>query len=57
MKSTIIKYISIIIGLSVFGFWMSIVGNPHVIETIIGVIISIIAGIFSFKELYKLFKV
>jgi len=57
MKGTIIKYISIIIGLSVFGFWMSIVGNPHVIETIIGVIISIVAGMFSFKELYKLFKV
>jgi hypothetical protein len=51
-----IKYLSIIIGLSIFGFWMSIIGNPHVIETIIGVTIGIVGGIFSFKELNKLFK-
>jgi len=48
-----VKYISIIIGLLIFGFWMSIVGNPHVVETVIGIILSIIGGYFSYRELNK----
>jgi len=32
--------ISLVAGLAVFGFWMSIVGNPHVVETVIGLIIG-----------------
>jgi hypothetical protein len=55
-KNSIIKYISIIIGLIIFSIWMNIVGNPHVVETTIGVILSIVAGVFSFKELNKLVK-
>ena len=32
--------VSAVAGLAVFGFWMSIVGNPHVVETVIGLVIS-----------------
>lgn len=32
--------ISLVAGLAVFGLWMSIVGNPHVVETVIGLIIG-----------------
>lgn len=51
-----IKYISIIVGLAIFGFWMSIVGNPHVVETVIGVILGIVSGVFCFNELNKMFN-
>lgn len=50
-----IKYIAIIIGLITFGFWMSIVGNPHVVETVIGLVLGLIVGFFSYRELNKLF--
>ena len=49
-----IKYISIGIGLLSFGFWMSIIGSPHYIETCIGVILGIVAGVFSYKEIPKI---
>jgi len=52
----LIKYIAIIIGLIIFGLWMSIVGNPHVVETVIGIIIGIVGGFFSYRELNKLFS-
>ena len=44
------KIIGIIAGLSIFGFWMNIVGNPHVVETILGLIISIVCGYVIFRE-------
>ena len=48
------KIIGIISGLSIFGYWMNIVGNPHVVETILGMIISIICGYVIFRESGKL---
>ena len=51
-----IKYISIGIGILSFSFWMSMVGNPHYIETCIGLIIGFGFGFFSNKELHKLAK-
>lgn len=48
------KLLGLIVGLAVFGFWMSIVGNPHVVETVIGLLLSVIAGFWSFFALRKL---
>ena len=36
--------ISAVAGLVVFGFWMSVVGNPHVIETVIGLALGFFIG-------------
>lgn len=27
-------------GIGVFAFWMSIVGNPHVVETVLGLVLG-----------------
>lgn len=36
-------------GLLVFGVWMSIVGNPHVVETAIGLALGIGAGWWMYR--------
>jgi len=38
--------LGIIAGLVVFSIWMNIVGNPHVVETVLGVAIAVITGVF-----------
>ena len=38
--------ISILVGFVVFNFWLAVVGNPHVVETVIGLIIAIAAGVY-----------
>jgi hypothetical protein len=48
------KIIAIIIALIVFSAWLSVIGNPHVIETILGLILSAIAGIWAYIELRKM---
>ena len=45
------KYIGIIAGLAVFGGWMSIVGNPHVVETVIGLIIGAGVAFWVYKKI------
>ena len=50
------KLLGIIAGLAVFGFWMSIVGNPHVVETAIGLIIGVGVGVWIYKQLAKIGK-
>lgn len=45
--------ISIIVTLTVFIGWLSLVGNPHVVETVIGVIIAVIAGFYVFIKCKK----
>lgn len=35
-----------IVGLSVFIGWMMIVGNPHVVETFIGIFFGIVSGLW-----------
>ena len=35
---------------------MSIVGNPHVVETVIGLIIGIIGGFWGYREMSKFKK-
>ena len=48
------KLISIICALIVFGFWMNIVGNPHVVETAIGIVIAVAVGFFLNRWLSQL---
>lgn len=38
--------LSILVGFVVFNFWLAVVGNPHVVETVIGLIIAIAAGVY-----------
>lgn len=48
-----------IVGLAVFGLWMSIVGNPHVVETAIGLVLGVGAGWWArnfFKRIGEKFK-
>ena len=47
-------YIGIIAGLIIFGIWMNVVGNPHVAETSMGVLISVGVGILVWYKLRKL---
>lgn len=53
MKNNIITGIAWIVGLTVFGGWMSIVGNPHVVETTIGLVMAIGAGMWVYSSLNK----
>lgn len=47
------KLIGIIVGVSTFALWLSVVGNPHVVETVIGVVLGCITGFWSFFSLKK----
>lgn len=40
-----------IVELSIFGGWMSIVGNPHVVETSIGIVIALVGGFWMFFKI------
>jgi hypothetical protein len=46
-------YAGFISGLVVFGIWMNIVGNPHVAETAMGVLIAASTGIFVWRKLRR----
>ncbi|MEN8120830.1 MAG: hypothetical protein ABFS35_10810 [Bacteroidota bacterium] len=50
------KIIGVITGFVVFFIWMNIVGNPHVVETVLGLIISIVLGFFAYKQIDKFNK-
>lgn len=39
-------YIGLIVGLAVFATWLSIVGNPHVVETVIGLVLGFGVGLW-----------
>ena len=40
------NYIGLIVGLAAFTGWLSIVGNPHVVETVIGLVLGVGAGLW-----------
>jgi hypothetical protein len=44
------KLIGWIAGLVVFALWMAIVGNPHVVETVIGLIGALVVGVWVFRK-------
>jgi hypothetical protein len=47
------KLLGWIAGLSVFVGWIMLVGNPHVVETVIGLLLALIAGFWVFFKLRK----
>jgi multisubunit Na+/H+ antiporter MnhE subunit len=51
-----ILLISLVCSLAIFGFWMNIVGNPHVVETVLGLVIAITVGVLVNRSLKKLFS-
>ena len=38
----------LVAALVVFSIWLSVVGNPHVVETVIGMVLGAIAGFWVF---------
>ena len=44
MPQSIRTLARIIVGAAVFVIWLQLVGNPHVVETVIGLVIAIAAG-------------
>ena len=47
--------ITITVGLALFLFWLNIVGNPHVVETVLGLVIGIAAAISVRKAILNRF--
>lgn len=46
MKKKLALVASLIVGISIFAIFMRMVGSPHVIETCIGLVLAIGAGLF-----------
>jgi putative flippase GtrA len=44
------KILGIAAAVIIFLIWMGLVGNPHVIETVIGVVIAAIAGFWVYSK-------
>lgn len=47
------KLLGLIVALVVFFAWLSVVGNPHVVETVIGLVLAVIAGFWVFLKARK----
>lgn len=47
------KILGLVAALVVFAVWMRMVGNPHVIETVIGVVLAAISGFWVFFKARK----
>ncbi len=47
------KMIGLVVAFAVFAGWMKIVGNPHVVETVIGLVFAFVAGIWAFLKARK----
>ncbi len=43
------KLIALVAALAVFGVWMRIVGNPHVVETCIGLVLASAVGVWVYR--------
>ncbi len=48
------KIVGVIVAVVVFLIWNSLIGNPHVIETVIGLVLAVIAGIWAYSIARKL---
>lgn len=42
------RFLGLIAALVVFSGWLKVVGNPHVVETVIGLVLAVIAGFWVF---------
>ena len=49
------KLLGLVAGLGAFALWMSVVGNPHVVETVIGLVIAVVVGFFVRRQSNRLF--
>jgi hypothetical protein len=47
------KILGVVASLAVFSGWLSVVGNPHVVETVIGLLLAVIAGWWVFLKARK----
>lgn len=47
------KFLGLIAALAVFSAWLSVVGNPHVVETVIGLVLAVISGFWVFFKARK----
>ena len=45
------KFVGLLAAFLIFIGWMRLVGNPHVVETVIGLLISLVAGIWIYMKL------
>jgi hypothetical protein len=46
--------VGMVAGLVVFGLWMNIVGNPHVVETVLGLVLAATVWITVWYQARKL---
>lgn len=47
------RILGLVAALAVFSAWLSVVGNPHVVETVIGLVLAAIAGLWVFLKARK----
>lgn len=45
--------LSLLVGVIVFSGWLSMVGNPHVAETMIGLVLAVVAGLVVYFKLER----
>lgn len=45
------KVVATVAALAVFAVWMSAVGNPHVVETVLGLVIAGAVGLFVWRKM------
>jgi hypothetical protein len=48
--------LGMIAGLAVFAGWMNIVGNPHVVETVLGLVLAAAVWLTVWFQLRKLIR-
>lgn len=48
--------IGIVAGVAVFFLWMSMVGNPHVVETVMGLVLAVVVWIAVWFQVSKLIR-
>jgi multisubunit Na+/H+ antiporter MnhE subunit len=53
MKSDMRMLTQVVLGLAIFLFWLSLVGNPHVVETVLGLVVAIVGGWWAGRFLPK----
>lgn len=47
------QFLGLLTAVVVFISWMSLVGSPHVIETVIGLVIAMIVGLFVYFKVRR----
>lgn len=49
------KVLGLVAAFAIFSVWLSVVGNPHVVETVIGLVLAAIAGFWVFFKARKFY--